>query len=350
MLDRVDEAVRLLDEVEEEAKAEGMAVELSRLHTLRANIHFPRGEIERCLAEHSEALRLAEAAGAAEEQARALGGLADAYYMRGLYKTTARMFHRCVDVSFARGFKRIEAANLPMLAIMVMFELRFSEARAMAERAVLLADQIGHRRAAMIGHHARFFLCFDLGEPAEAGRSVATALEIAEALQARRFIAEGLLFRAVLEHAAGEPRARKTLEDGLAIAREHPFYLLPYGLGLQAMMTEDPGERTAALAEGEALIAGGAVTHNIPLFGRAAIEACLNAKDWSGAERQADALLRGLAAEPLPMTDFLVARARALVAAGRGQANPGELCRLLAEARAVGWKAVLPALEAAAAR
>jgi len=98
------------------------------------------------------------------------------------------------------------------------------------------------------------------------------------------------------------------------------------------------------------LIAGGAATHNIPLFGRAAIEACLNAKDWSGAERQADALLRGLAAEPLPMTDFLVARARALVAAGRGQANPGELCRLLAEARAVGWKAVLPALEAAAAR
>jgi class 3 adenylate cyclase/tetratricopeptide (TPR) repeat protein len=350
VLDRVDEAVRLLEEAETAAKAEGMAVELSRLHTLRANIHFPRGEIERCLAEHSEALRLAEAAGAAEEQARALGGLADAYYMRGLYRTTAQMFRRCVDVSFAQGFKRIEAANLPMLAIMVMFELRFADARAIAERAVLLADQIGHRRAAMIGHHARFFLCYDLGEPAEASRSVTAALEIAEALQARRFIAEGLLFRAVLEHAAGEPRARETLENGLAIAREHPFYLLPYGLGLQAMMTEDPDERAAALAEGEALIAAGAVSHNIPLFGRFAIEACLNAKDWSGAERQADALLRGLAAEPLPMTDFVVARARALAAAGHGQADSAELSRLLAEARAAGWRAMLPALEAAAAR
>jgi len=220
----------------------------------------------------------------------------------------------------------------------------------MAERAVLLADQIGHRRAAMIGHHARFFLCFDLGEPAEAGRSVATALEIAEALQARRFIAEGLLFRAVLEHAAGEPRALETLRGALAIAREHPFYLLPYGLGLQAMMTEDPDERAAALAEGEALIAAGAVSHNIPLFGRFAIEACLKAKDWSGAERQADALLRGLAAEPLPMTDFLAARARALAAAGRGQADPAELSRLVAEARLAGWKAMLPALEVAATR
>ena len=184
------------------------AVELSRLHTLRANIHFPRGEIERCLAEHSEALRLAEAAGAGEEQARALGGLADAYYMRGLYRTTEQMFRRCVDLSAAQGFKRIEAANLSMLAIMMFFELRFSEALASADRGVALADQIGHRRAAMIAHHARFFVCFDTGELAEARRSVDAALEIAEALQARRFIAEGLFFRAMLEQAAGDgPRA-----------------------------------------------------------------------------------------------------------------------------------------------
>jgi tetratricopeptide (TPR) repeat protein len=348
VLDHVDEAVRLLDEAETEAKAEGMTVELSRLHTLRANIHFPRGEIERCLAEHSEALRLAEAAGAGEEEARALGGLADAYYMTGRYRTTGGMFRRCVDVSFAQGFKRIEAANLPMLATMVMLELRFAEARALAERGIRLADQIGHRRAAMISHHARFFLCFDLGEPAEAARSVAVALEIAEALHARRFIAEGRMFRAVLEHAAGEPRARETLRDALAMAREHPFYLLPYGLGLQAMMTEDPGERAAALAEGEALIAAGAVTHNIPLFGRYAIEACLAARDWAGVERQSEALLRGMAAEPLPMNDFLAARARALAAAGRGQADAGELSRLVAVARAAGWQAILPSLEAAA--
>jgi len=270
--------------------------------------------------------------------------------MRGLYRTTARMFRRCVDVSSAQGFKRIEAANLPMLATMVMLEMRFAEALALTERGILLADQIGHRRAAMISHHARFFLCSDLGEPAEAARSVAAAFEIAEALQARRFIAESLMFRAVLEHAAGEPRARETLSDALAMAREHPFYLLPYGLGLLAMMTEDPAERGAALAEGEALIAGGAVTHNIPLFGRYAIEACLAAKDWSGAERQADALLRGMAAEPRPMTDFLAARARALAAAGRGQGNAGEISRLVTEARAAGWQAMLPALEAAATR
>lgn len=350
VLDRLDEARRLLDEAEAEAKAEGLPVELSRLHTLRANIHFPRGEIDRCLAEHSEALRLAEAAGAGEEQARALGGLADAYYMRGLYRTTEQMFRRCVELSAAEGFKRIEAANLSMLAIMVMFDLRFAEARTFAERGVRLADQIGHRRAAMIAHHARYFLCYDLGELAEAGRSVATALEIAEALQARRFIAEGLIFRAQLQHTAGDARAQETLREALAMAREHPFYMLPFGLGLQAMMTEDADERAAALSEGEALIAAGAVSHNIPLFGRYAIEACLLAQDWPGAEHQAAALARGLAAEPLPMTDFLVARGRALAASGRGAANAEEIARLVVQARAAGWQMMLPALEATAIR
>ena len=350
VLDRLDETVALLEAAEAEAKADGLAIELSRLHTLRANIHFPRGEIERCLAEHSEALRLAEAAGAREEQARALGGLADAYYMRGLYRTTEQMFQRCVDLSAAEGFRRIEAANLPMLAFMVMFDLRFSEALRLAERGIRLADQIGHRRAAMIAHHARFFLCYDLCEFAEAANSVTAAHEIAEALQARRFVAETLMFRALLEHAVGDSRAHETLREGLTIAREHPFYLLPFGLGVLAMMTEDAAERAAALSEGEALLAAGAVTHNIPYFGRYAIEACLIAGDWSGTEHHAATVASGMSAEPRPMTDFLVARGRALAAAGRGEGNAEELSRLLAAARASGWRAMLPRLEAAEIR
>jgi hypothetical protein len=50
------------------------------------------------------------------------------------------------------------------------------------------------------------------------------------------------------------------------------------------------------------------------------------------------------------MTDFVVARARALAAAGCGQADAGEISRLVAEARAAGWRAMLPAVEAAALR
>jgi hypothetical protein len=47
------------------------------------------------------------------------------------------------------------------------------------------------------------------------------------------------------------------------------------------------------------------------------------------------------------MTDFIAARARALAAVGRGQADAAEISRLLAEVRRTGWHAMVPALEAA---
>jgi hypothetical protein len=47
------------------------------------------------------------------------------------------------------------------------------------------------------------------------------------------------------------------------------------------------------------------------------------------------------------MKDFLVARARAIAAAGRGQKDEAALERLLAEADRTGWRVVMPALAAA---
>ncbi|MEA2783085.1 MAG: hypothetical protein QOK29_4629 [Rhodospirillaceae bacterium] len=350
VLDRFDEALALLAKAQQEAKALGLAAEESRVHGLRGNIHFPRGELDRCLAEHNEALRLAELAGAAEEQARALGGLGDAYYMRGLYLTAEKLFRRCVEISAAQGFRRIEAANLPMLAIMVLDQLHFAEALAEADRAVLLAEQIGHRRAAMIAHHARFFACFETGRRAEARWSVTACCEIAEALGARRFIAEGLMFRGLLELAEDRERARETIEQAITIAREQPAYLLPFGLALGGLAARNTGERLAALAEGERVMAAGALSHNILFFNRIAIDACVAAGDWAGVERYADALERGMADEPVPMTDLLIARARALAAAGRGQADRNVLADLVERARGVNWQVVLPALEAALAK
>ena len=51
------------------------------------------------------------------------------------------------------------------------------------------------------------------------------------------------------------------------------------------------------------------MSHNFVWFNRYAIEACLAAKDWAGIERYAAALEHSMAEEPVPMTDFLVARA-----------------------------------------
>ena len=74
-----------------------------------------------------------------------------------------------------------------------------------------------------------------------------------------------------------------------------------------------------------------------------AIEACLAARDWAGMERYADALAKGMVEEPIPVTEFVVARA--VAAAGRGGKDEAELRRLIEQARAVKWRLMLPALE-----
>jgi hypothetical protein len=45
-----------------------------------------------------------------------------------------------------------------------------------------------------------------------------------------------------------------------------------------------------------------------------------------------------------------VARARAIIAASRGQKDETELRRLLEDANRIGWRAVVPSLEAAVGR
>jgi tetratricopeptide (TPR) repeat protein len=74
-----------------------LVAEQARIHFLRGNLCFPRGDIEGCLREHGTALDLAGRAGAAELEAAALGGLGDAEYVRGHMRTAHERFRRCVD-------------------------------------------------------------------------------------------------------------------------------------------------------------------------------------------------------------------------------------------------------------
>jgi hypothetical protein len=104
--------------------------------------------------------------------------------------------------------------------------------------------------------------------------------------------------------------------------------------------------RQAALEEGEALLRAGAVSHNHLLFRRDAIDACLGAGDWEGAERCAAALQDFTRAEPLPFSDFYIARARTLAAHGgqrlNAEALAAELERLREEGERLGLRVALP--------
>jgi class 3 adenylate cyclase/tetratricopeptide (TPR) repeat protein len=348
VLDRLDEALALLAEAQAEAERLKLPVLLARVHGLRGNILFPRGEIERCLAEHHQALALAVAAGAAEEEARAHGGLGDGYYVSGDFLRSAEHFARCVELAAAQGFRRIEVANRPMCALAGMLDLDFPRALAEADLAVKQAIQVGQRRAEMVAEHMRFWNRFEMGDLAGAKEAIAQALAISRQLSARRFEAEGLLFMGQVQQALGDPQGLALIREAVEIARETPRYLLPSCLGLLAMLTADKAEREKALAEGEALLEAGSIWHNHLFFNRYAIEAALRAGDADGAERYASALEK-VTTRPLPYVDYLGRRGRALAAHRRGKGDPAALTRLRDEAIGYRWKEVLPPLQDALA-
>lgn len=349
VLDRLDEALTLLEDAEKEAGRLGLTAMLARIHGLRGNILFPRSELDRCLAEHARALELAVAAGAVEEEVRAHGGLGDAYYLRGDIRRCAEHFDRCVTLARAHGFRRIEVANQPMRALAAMAEMDFEASLEDANAAVALALQMGNRRAEMVAQHVRFWDLIETGELRDALDAAERSLAISRQLGARRFEAEGLMFLGQVRCAGGDRTGLDLVREAVQIARETPRYFLPTALGMLAMESDDPEERRRALAEGETLLAAGAVWHNHVFFNRYALEAALGAGDAGAAERYAAALEKA-GTGPVPYLDFLAARGRAVAALLRGHTDKTELKRLYDEAAARRWRAVMPALEAALAR
>lgn len=263
-----------------------LLAEQARIHFLRGNLCFPRGDLDGCLREHGIGLELAKRAGATELEAMALGGLGDAEYVRGRMISAHNRFSECVELCERHGLGRIEVANRPMTAFTRWFAGDTRGAVAVADTAIARAVLVGHRRAEMIGHHAAFFCRHALMDFEAASRHAEAALTLAQQLGARRFETEALAFLAELHRLAGRrAEAITNAEEAVRISRETSLpFLGPFALGALALATDDPTARQAALEEAEALLHAGAVSHNHLLFPRDAIEAYFEAGDWEHME------------------------------------------------------------------
>lgn len=353
LVDRLDEALGLLDALEPEARTLGDGELLARLLHLRGNLLFPLARIAPCRAAHEAALEAARAAGSAELEARALGGIGDAFYLEGRLRSAAAAFARCVAVAEVRDLVGIRTAYLPMLAIVRFLTGEPEQARAGAEAAVELAERTGRLRAELIARHALFLVAEGAGRFAEAERHLDRADAITAALGAVRFVPENLAFRARLRRRAGDRAgALALLREALARARATGMsFVGPVVLGGLVATTADTAERTAALAEGRALLEAGSAYHNHLLFAEEAIEGCLAAGELEAALAQADALETFTASEPVARAGFLADRARALVASSRDGPSPTLRAHfevLAAEAVRVGLARERPALLALA--
>ncbi|MEE8500818.1 MAG: hypothetical protein V3S27_09620, partial [Kiloniellales bacterium] len=282
----------------------------------------------------------------------ALGGLADAEYARGRMRTANGHFRQCIALCREHGFGRIEVANLCMLGLTRYYLGEVQGALDDNFAAVEAAARVNHHRAEMISLLCVHYPALEFGDLPLVEETLERAAVLVRRLGARRFEADCLHFLSRCYVVEGRrTEALDLMREAVTISRETG---VTYGgariFGFLALATDDRDQRERAIEEGETILRSGAVAHNHFWFYRDVMEAGLNLGDWNAADSYAQALEDFTRAEPLPWTDFFIARGRALAAFGRGgrdAATIDELRRLRAEAERIGFKTAMPALEKA---
>jgi class 3 adenylate cyclase/tetratricopeptide (TPR) repeat protein len=351
--DRIDDGLVALTEAQPLAEQAGLALERSRLHHLRGNLYFALGRPDDCLREHQASLEQAHAAGSSEAEAAALGGLGDAYYLQGRMRSAHEQFARCVELSREHGFAKIEASVLHMVGWCAEYLLQGRSAVEIGLQGAALAARLSDPRAEMLSHALVGAVAVRaLGELDLAAAHLAAVRELAAKLGAKRFHAQGRGDEAFIALQRGDrDLAHRIVQEALAslgeAARRH---FGPALYGILARVADGAAERQDALRKGEALLEAGAASHNHFHFGASAIDVMLEQRDWSGAERYCAQLEAYTAREPLPWSDFVVARGRALARFGCGERS-AELRTHLAALRETAARAefnvALPALDTA---
>jgi class 3 adenylate cyclase/tetratricopeptide (TPR) repeat protein len=322
-IDDMDGAFADLEQAQAIASQLGLREELARIHFLRGNLYFPSGNADACSREHERALELAKKAGSVELEAMALGGLADAQFVRARMVSAHKVFDRCVRLADEHGLVSIAAANRPMAAHAHYFSGNTAVALDIALLAIGEAARIGYKRGESLGHNAAALCYRELQQYDKALDHLDAGLILVKSLGARRFEAVGRCVIADVLRLIGDmDGALHHVTQALAIARETGMaFAGPRILGELALITDDPEVRASSLAEAEALLAKGAAVLNQLEFRRSAIEACLKGGDWDAAERHAESLEDYTRGEPLLWAERVIARARERVAEGRLRAG-----------------------------
>jgi tetratricopeptide (TPR) repeat protein len=333
IVDRLTEGLELLQEAQPLAEQAGLLLDLSHLHALRGNLLFTLGRSEDCQRAHEQALALARQAGSAEAECAALGGLGDASYASGKVLVGARLVGQCVDMARAQGFLKVEMAYLPMVSWAAYYMLELPRAIAVSQRAIALASRVHELRAETMARSQIVMVdgCVR-GNYRESMAHVDKALELTQIMGNRRLEAITWFFRSLLMMRSGDvPTAREHLATAFSMAEDGERglrFVGPQLYGLKALLADNPSERQKALARGEELLSGGALSHNKFVFYDFAIQSSISGGQWDDAMRYCAALETYTTAEPFPWADFMVSRGRALLRRGQGDRSPELIAQL----------------------
>lgn len=310
ILDRYDEALAALDRALSALAGGGRPELHARIWSLRGNIHFPRGELAECLAAHEQALRYARESRSPVDEARAFGGLGDAWYQRGRMATARDQFAQCVREARAHGAVGLALSHAPMLAITRAYCGEVRQGLQDCADSVEAAVQVGDPRSELLARDTEASISLLTGDFHRARKACDRGLVLARQLGARRFEAElmALLGQALSELGSGAD-AQMLLRQATSLALEvAPTYCGPWCLGVQALFTPNAERARELLAQGELLLARGCVSHNYLEFHRFALEFHLRHGDLRELRRHAGALRHYTREEPLVWSDLVIRR------------------------------------------
>jgi tetratricopeptide (TPR) repeat protein len=354
LISGVERALAALAEAE--ALSQGLARESCELHYIRGNLHFAKGNIGACRAEHEAALAFAGALHDPLWEVNATSGLGDADYAEGRMQSALARFRRCVELADAHGLPGAAVGNLAMVGYCRFFLLEFDEGCADTEAARALAVRLGNRYAEVFALESQGSLLVFCNRQAEARPFIERGVALANAIGAKRYEATLLTELADVELAEGRKAdARARIEQALAMFRDTDGMRFwgPIALGLRARLLDDETARERDWKEAEAILASGCASHNHIIYHHRCIDDALERGEWARALRHATALEAYTAAEPLPYCDFLVARARTLaglVARPDDVALQRDLARLKEKAQTLRWPIGWPVASAAHSR
>jgi class 3 adenylate cyclase/tetratricopeptide (TPR) repeat protein len=264
VIDDLDGAFDDLQRAEEAAVEHGLIAERARLHFLRGNLYFPKGDLVSCHQEHEKGLRFAREAGRPDLEAASLGGLGDAEYVCGQMARARRRLGECVELAARQGLGRIEVANKAQIAHAMLYDGSQAEAYDTARAAVQGAERVGHSRAEINARAAVVKGLLSLGRYEECLEEIALFEGCIEKLGAVRFRQVAYMHRGPSLHALGRTQeAVAVLEEGIAFARSTGFaFHGPSIVSAQAVIVDDPARRRALIDEALNACLTGCVGHN----------------------------------------------------------------------------------------
>ena len=338
----VDAALQALVEAEPIASTALLRRELVELHNLRGNLYFALGRVAECRTEHEAAREQALALADTEWEARVLSGLADADFLEGRMLTAFGNFQRCIALCDAHGYARIAIPNRVMVGHCRSYRTEFDAGLADMLAARDAAVEYGNRHVEMFATQSCGLLLTLCARHADAAPYQSRSRALAEALGARRYLAVIHAHQAECALALGRvDEARDCLAGGLALARETGMGFC--GLMLLALllrMAHDPAQRAALKTEANLVLARGCVAHSHFSYHRLCIDDAIARREWAETNVHIAALAAFTEREPLPYTDFTLARGRTLVGLAARPQDPrlqATLADLRARAESLRW-------------